>query len=337
MSERILSLIALTAGTVAVILLLRLLARAWRHHRELIVREEIEDALKHIRAMQVLGTRATAESLAGHMSIRMGRALQIIRRMTDQGLIETRGIGLRLTAEGMHLALRVLRAHRLLERYLVDEVGVPLEKVHKRADRKEHLLSEADADRLEVELGYPATDPHGDPIPSASGAMPELHRVALCDWETMKPGRIVHIEDEPPAVYSQIVALDLKPGMTLEILEAVPERIVVSTGTDEFVLSPLVAGNIHVVAAPSLPLERVATLAELRIGQKAFVKGLAEDCAGLTRRRFLDLGITPGTRIEAAMESAFDGLSAFQIRGSLIALRRNQLKNVLIEGVESAV
>jgi Fe2+ transport system protein FeoA len=72
------------------------------------------------------------------------------------------------------------------------------------------------------------------------------------------------------------------------------------------------------------------TLAELPLGEKAEVVALSQHCTGLGRRRLLDLGFTPGTRIEAVLTSAQDSAHAYRIRETLIALRREQAQDVLI-------
>ncbi|WP_020567643.1 metal ABC transporter permease [Neolewinella persica] len=73
---------------------------------------------------------------------------------------------LRLTDGGKLLALRMVRAHRLWETYLNQEVGLTPEQIHDEAERLEHLLTEEMLDRVDAELGYPETDPHGSVIPS---------------------------------------------------------------------------------------------------------------------------------------------------------------------------
>ena len=75
--------------------------------------------------------------------------------------------GVALTKEGSRGALEVLRHHRLLERYLVDRLGLSLDQVHAEAELLEHALSEELEAKIDAELGYPTHDPHGDPIPDS--------------------------------------------------------------------------------------------------------------------------------------------------------------------------
>ena len=84
--------------------------------------------------------------------------------------------GVVLTEAGRRAALEVLRHHRLLERYLSETLGLPLEEVHAEADRLEHALSEELEARIDEALGYPTHDPHGDPIPSAELELEAVER-----------------------------------------------------------------------------------------------------------------------------------------------------------------
>jgi len=305
----------------------------WTGRRRFDSRETIEDGLMHLYHRQQEKRLASTESLAGTLNIPLHNALALVQRMDDQGLLTVTGEGLRLTPEGYRWALQVVRAHRLFERYLADETALPKEEIHQRAHRLEHRISRAELDKLEADLGHPLFDPHGDPIPSADGEILDVDSRPLVDWPLDEPAQIVHIEDEPPAVYAQILALGLEPGMIIRIVEATPTRIVLEVDAVERVLAPVIAANIsvHVAPEPAPAAPPVTRLTTLKIGQKRRVVALDEACRGLTRRRFLDLGITPGVVIEPVMQSTFGEPTAYQVRGTIIALRREQSNMILIE------
>jgi DtxR family Mn-dependent transcriptional regulator len=194
------------------------------------------------------------------------------------------------------------------------------------------MLSPEEVDKLDADLGYPAFDPHGDPIPTADGLLEIVESQPLTDWPTEKPAQIVHIEDEPPQVFAQILAEGLMPGMILSVLESTPSRIVLEANEAEHVLAPVVAANISVREAPqTVPTPVFEKLTALKMGQQARVTGLDDACQGLTRRRFLDLGITPGVLIEPVLQSGFGEPTAYRVRDSLIALRREQSDLILID------
>lgn len=310
----------------------------WVGRRRFDSRETIEDALMHLHHRQQEKRLASTESLAGTLNIPLHKALALVQRMEEQDLLTVTGGGLRLSTEGYRWALQVVRAHRLFERYLADETAIPMEEIHQRAHRLEHRVSPAELDKLEADMGYPMFDPHGDPIPSAEGEIPDVDSQPLVDWPLEESAQIIHIEDEPPAAYAQILALGLEPGMIVQIVEATPTRIVLDVDAAERVLAPVVAANISVRQAPEPePAASVTRLSTLKLGQKRRVLALDDACRGLTRRRFLDLGITPGVMIEPVMQSTFGEPTAYRVRDTIIALRREQSDLILIESTNGRI
>src|SRR5262245_27140016 len=99
-------------------------------HRARHRRDQIEDALKHLSEEEYRGRRASLTSLAGALRMTGAKVVALVSHMQRQGLLATEGQAFRLTPQGERLALQVVRAHRLLERYLVDEARLPLRDVH---------------------------------------------------------------------------------------------------------------------------------------------------------------------------------------------------------------
>src|SRR5947209_6125217 len=92
----------------------------------------------------------------------------MLKKLAALGLLEHEPYrGVRLTPTGEKAAIELIRHHRLLEQYLAETLGVPIEAVHAEADRLEHALSEELEARIDASLGFPTHDPHGDPIPGA--------------------------------------------------------------------------------------------------------------------------------------------------------------------------
>lgn len=305
----------------------RLRRRRWLHSRQ-----AVDDALAHLHQFQHDGRQASVESLSNTLGTPTKHTLILVDRMARLDLVVMTGQGMRLTAEGHRWALQIIRAHRLFERYLADETSVPREEIHARAHQLEHTVTEAQVDKMDADMGHPTFDPQGDPIPNAAGDMKEIESQKLVDWPAGKPAQIVHIEDEPPEVYAQIIAEDLHPGMVITIVDVSPVRVVIGTPDAEHVLAPVVAANISVREASTDRVEPAdVPLTTLQHGETGRVVGLSAACQGLTRRRFLDLGLTPGARIERVMQSAFSDPTAYRVRNTLIALRREQSDMVRIE------
>ncbi len=305
----------------------------WNRARELAERVRVEDALKHIHARELRGPLATPESLAGKLGLSVRRALELIAEIERGGLVQSTGPGLRLSTAGRQLARRVIRAHRLLERYLADELRMPLEQIHATADRREHTLSAEEVDALEAQLGYPQHDPHGDPIPTSTGRLEQVEATALSDWPLGHPSRIVHLEDEPPEVLAEVVAAGLAVGMQLEVRAVSKRELGVWDGERERTLTPHAASNVFVVPLPH-PVQPPVKLSSLEPGESGRVVALR--CEGFARRRFLDLGLTPGTVVECAYPGPMGEPIAYRVRGALIALRREQGDEIEIEPLAPA-
>ena len=309
----------------------------WQRSRQMNERILIEDALKHLHNCEMAGDRPTVHSISGALHISEREATEIVAKIEAAELAQRDGNALRLTSSGKQSALHILRAHRLWERYLADATGFSESEWHSQADHFEHHLSIDDADALSAQLGHPTYDPHGDPIPSANGELIPIEGTPLTAADPNTSLQIVHLEDEPQAVYDQLLAEGLHPGMILNLIEVTSQRVRIWAEGDEHVLAPIVASNISVVSLPeeidcgSLPCEH---LSELKSGEKAIVAGISLACRGFERRRLLDLGILPGTEISAEFASPSGDPMAYRIRDAIIALRDDQAKLILISRPE---
>jgi DtxR family Mn-dependent transcriptional regulator len=327
-------LIALLGAAVLLLPRQGLLARlaAWRGSRQ---RERVEDALKHLLDREQQGRLASPESLAGVLGMTTARVLQLTSAMQAQGLIEPAGLEFRLTAEGERWALHVVRAHRLWERYLADEARMPLGRIHREAHRREHAQTSGEVESLAAALGFPLTDPHGDPIPDRSGQLRAPTGLPLTAFTASGPARITHLEDEPALAYQQILAAGLRLGQTVRLLEKTPRRYVLSDGENEYRLAPAMAANVHVTPLPqaAAPPEGALPLCRLPHQQRAAIIELDPAVQGFTRRRFLDLGLTPGTLIFPELRNSFGDPRAYRVRGTLIALRNDQAAQIWVKPV----
>jgi Mn-dependent DtxR family transcriptional regulator len=141
---------------------------AYRRWRAAAEREQVEDALKHLLDAQWERQNVSTRALRAVLGLTDRQAFQLVERMLGQGLLRMGGDGLLLTAEGERWALQVTRAHRLWERYLADEARMPLEQIHKEANRREHRLTVEQVDELEAALGYPSATRTATPSPPAA-------------------------------------------------------------------------------------------------------------------------------------------------------------------------
>ncbi len=301
-------------------------------------RIHMEDALKHLNALEYRGRRATIESLAGALEVSRIAAARTVQRLTERGLAVVRDETPLLTDEGREYAMRILRTHRLWERYLADRTGVRPEEWHNEAEEAEHRVTSAEAEALAARLGHPRYDPHGDPIPTLAGEMPPLAGVAL---SAVAPGDqvvVTHLEDEPPELFERLTAIGFSPHLRFTVTGRDAESVVIDLRGEEVTMPLILAGNVTVrpLAADEVVHAASATLADLDPGQSARVLRIAARCQGPQRRRLLDLGVVPETEITAELESAGGDPMAYRIRGALIALRAEQASWIEVEPLAGA-
>jgi DtxR family Mn-dependent transcriptional regulator len=300
-------------------------------------RQRLEDALKHLFDVEYRDRLGSLASIGGALGLRGSAVVEVVTRMQSQGLIEARGQEFALTPDGARLALQVVRAHRLLERYFADEARLPLRKVHAAAERQEHSLSPAEADRLSAALGHPTLDPHGDPIPTRDGLVAPATGTPAPSWlsgPAARLARIVHIEDEPEISFAQIVAEGLRVGQFIRVLESTADHVTMTDGEREFRFAPAVAANVFLAPADRAAWpEPVVRLADLGDDRLAEVVTLDEGCQGFSRRRLMDLGFTEGARVRPSLRTFAGDPRAYDVRGTTIALRRDQASHVLVRPI----
>lgn len=294
-----------------------------------------EDMLKLLSAAELSGQPVTPRAAAEAFPSRSDQAA-VLAELEDQGLVTATQGALRLTPAGRHAARHVLRAHRLWERHLADETGFPETEWHSLAERQEHKLSSEQADALAARLGRPTRDPHGDPIP---GRGVETLPMAGHPLTVLAPGsttRIVHLEDEPEAVYSQLVGDGLYPGQVVGLIEVGEEHVRFLADGTEHILPKASAANITVLPARPgaiTPEPSDEALSALRPGEKGRITQLLPRCRGAERRRLLDLGLVPGTLVAAEMVSPGGDPTAYRVRGALLALRGTQAQVVRVRRI----
>ena len=324
---------ALVALASAVLWPGRGLAARVRRFALLTERVRLEDVLKQLYKLEYDRLPATAESVAGGVQIPRGQAVRLLQRLEERRLATSGASGFRLTESGRTQALHIVRTHRLWERFLADRTGTRPEEWHGRAEEHEHLMSVSQTDELASALGHPVYDPHGDPIPTAAGDMPARTGVPLSALEPGERGLITHLEDEPEEIYRELIALGLGLMTPVERLRGEAGRVRFRIGEERFEVSSALARNVTVepssdVADPGWS----RTLADVAPGDSATVEGISPLCRGPARRRLLDLGVVPGTVIRARMRSAAGDPVAYDVRGALIALRREQARHIRVNG-----
>lgn len=174
----------------------------------------IEDYVKVIYGhTEWQSTPITTTGLAARLGLAASSVTEMVKKLVAVGLVAHEPYGaIELTADGRSLALRMVRRHRLIETWLVERYGYSWDEVHDEAEVLEHSLSDRLLDAIDVELGHPVRDPHGDPIPGADGATNRPSAVLLAD--SPSGGRVVRISDRDPMLLRHLEA----EGIVLDVV-----------------------------------------------------------------------------------------------------------------------
>ena len=266
-------------------------------------RVRMEDSLKHLYHCQEVGQPASLDSLAGALEVPRNVAVRLATGLERHKLAEIVGGQLKLTESGQRYALQIIRTHRLWEQYLAERTGVDEAEWHEQAEHREHQMTPAEANALAARMGDPRYDPHGDPIPTADGVLPEPRGVSLDGVGSGSIVRITHVEDEPEDVYRVLRSAGLRLGIVLEVGDWEDQRLTLHLHPGTCALTALEAANVTVEPSGKLPSDQlpVRPMSSLAIGQRGRVENISPGCLGIERRRLLDLGLVPGTVVSAEM------------------------------------
>lgn len=163
--------------------------------------------------------KVSTKLLAERLGVSPSTASESIRKLADQGLVHHEKYGaVTLTDRGRQAALAVVRRHRLLETFLVSELGYSWDEVHDEAEVLEHAVSDLMLDRIDVKLGHPTRDPHGDPIPAADGQVPTPPARQLSACADGDFGTVARISDADPEMLRYFDAVGISLDSRLQVL-----------------------------------------------------------------------------------------------------------------------
>lgn len=182
----------------------------------------IEDYLKTVYAhTEWQPDPITPSGLAQALGVAPSSVTEMVKKMAAQGLVQHVPYGaIRLTDAGRLQALAVVRRHRLIETWLVREMGYAWDEVHDEAEILEHALSDRLLEAIDARLGRPVRDPHGDAIPAADGTLVSEPAVRLDEASAGHVGRVIRISDRDPAVLRELDEAGVGPGSELRVADA---------------------------------------------------------------------------------------------------------------------
>ncbi|MBL8154265.1 MAG: metal-dependent transcriptional regulator [Anaerolineae bacterium] len=165
----------------------------------------------------------STSALADLLDVSAPAVNRMVTKLKESGFLDHEPYqGIRLTADGRREALKELRRHRIAEVFLVKIMGFGWHEVHAEANRISQGLSEVVTERMAEMAGQPTICPHGEPIPSPDGDVPELHDGLLADSSEGVELKITRVRTRESDRLEYLAALGLLPGRTLQIIHKAP-------------------------------------------------------------------------------------------------------------------
>jgi DtxR family transcriptional regulator, Mn-dependent transcriptional regulator len=208
-----------------------------------------EDFLKAVLELERRTGLAGTNELAARLGVSAPTVTAMAKKLDQQRLVKrTPYRGVTLTERGRLVALEVLRHHRLLELYLADTLGMPLDVVHDEADRLEHVLSEVVERKIDEALGFPTHDPHGDPIPDPKLRLDEPRGTPLATLAIGARGIVTRVPDADSGVLRYLTEIAIAPGASIEVIAKAPfgGPLTIKVGNADHALASELAAAISV-------------------------------------------------------------------------------------------
>lgn len=180
-----------------------------------------ENYIKAIFQLQVKEGLVSTNEVAAVLQTSAASVTDMLKKLkTKKLLVYEKYKGFKLNNEGRKLALMVLRKHRLWETFLVKILHFNWDEVHEVAEQLEHIQSQQLIDHLDDFLGNPAFDPHGDPIPDASGKMPFQSQMNLNKFPLQISGEVTAVGSQSPDILSLLEHKKITIGAQLKVMQS---------------------------------------------------------------------------------------------------------------------
>lgn len=177
-----------------------------------------ENYLKTIYHLQENGGTVNTNAVAGKLRTKAASVTDMMKKLSAKGLLHyTPYYGFSLSTEGRKIALSVVRRHRLWEYFLANQLQFDWTEVHCIAEELEHVSNKKLIDKLDEYLGYPQTDPHGDPIPDSKGRITQSPAIPLADLPLHQPATLLQVTKQSDEILEHLKEKQLQIGTVLEI------------------------------------------------------------------------------------------------------------------------
>ncbi|MDO4706795.1 MAG: metal-dependent transcriptional regulator [Porphyromonadaceae bacterium] len=244
----------------------------------------------------------------------------------------------RLSETGVQRVLRLIRAHRIYEKYLSEHSGHKPEDWHRLANKMEHQMSDAEQARMVSLLRNPLFDPHGDPIPTHTLGLPKYKDEEVVHLQVGQWFRVLHIEDDDETIFALLNSQGLARQSVFLVESISSEGVVLRYEGEQINLPHSATEALSLALLPEdssevLAQSSVCRLTCLQEEREARIIALSPSCRGAMRRRLMDLGFVRGSRVHIEMKSPMQNPIAYVVRGTAIALRADQARHILIDSI----
>ncbi len=208
-----------------------------------------ENYLKCIYLLTIQGLKVTPTALARALGNNPASVVDMLKKLSRKKLVRyDKARGAVATRNGMALALKMVRKHRLWEMFLHEKLGYAWDEVHDIAEQLEHVQEKNLADRLDKFLGYPKFDPHGEVIPKANGKLTKISYKTLFDLHPGSRGKVVSVKDTSRIFLQFLDKLNIEIGADIEVIEKISYdgTLMINIKNARALVSPEFAKSIYV-------------------------------------------------------------------------------------------
>ena len=210
-----------------------------------------EDYLKAIFKLNINNKNGVStNSIAKEINTKASSVTDMIKKLSEKGLVNyIKYQGSTLSKEGRVIALKIIRKHRLWEVFLVEKLKFKWDEIHDIAEQLEHIKSPELVDRLDKHLGFPKTDPHGDPIPNKQGEFTVQEIVTLNNLKINDKGNLISVSEDSKEFLNYLDGIQLKLGSSIELIDLFEfdKSLKIKVNNNlEVTISQKVASNLNV-------------------------------------------------------------------------------------------
>jgi DtxR family Mn-dependent transcriptional regulator len=213
------------------------------------ITEADQNYLKEIYSLELDHQQVSTSMLADRFGFSPATVTGMLKKLSSHGWVVYEPYqGVTLTDDGRKIALEVVRHHRLIETFLARVLDIPWDRLHDEAEKLEHVLSDYLEARIDERLGYPTSDPHGSPIPTADGSILEAGRVRLSALVAGDQAEVAEVYDRDPELLARLDELGLTPGarVDVEAIEPLDGLLSLAIEGKQVVVGQTTASHVYV-------------------------------------------------------------------------------------------